>query len=165
MPRDDWRKARDRSVARAAKREFATDGRSSYPYVWGDDPAPESGDRPAPGQPGRAGSSATEVVWCVRDNAGVVVATFDYRDRSPADDLAARLTNETGALHDVGVQKVPLALTRPASGVAPLPAPNLTPAAVPDPTPVTGGGSPAAGPGEPWYGRVWRLIRRAWRSP
>lgn len=131
MPRDDWRKARDRSVARAAKREFAAEGRSSFPYVWGDDPARESGDRPAPERPGATDPTATRAVWCVYDNTGVAVATFDHRDRADADDAAVRLTRDTGALHYVALRKVPMAPVPPEPGATTTPAtPNPTAGAV-----------------------------------
>jgi hypothetical protein len=109
MPRDDWRKARDQSIARQAKREFASEGHSSFPYVWGDDPCPEFHDRPVLELPGQKYTGPTKAVWCVYDNEGVAVSNFDHRDRAFADAAAAVLTQQTGALHFVALRKVPLA--------------------------------------------------------
>lgn len=188
MPRDDWRKARDRSVSRAAKREYAADGKSSYPYVWGDDPLRDAGDRPAADRAPPAEPVAAKAVWCVHDNAGVAVAAFEHRDRTGADELAGRLTRETGTPHYVALRKVampeaqraatparnPNTDSAPAAGstshTAPTRSrnPNAVPAAEPRPAPTAPENQPAEVPAvgrgarATWYHRLWQRIRRFW---
>jgi hypothetical protein len=56
MPKDDWRKARDHSVAREAAAEYArTGGKSLFPHV-GDDNAGPSRDVSAQSKPKKPGS-------------------------------------------------------------------------------------------------------------
>lgn len=106
MPRDDWRIAHDRSIASQAKQEFASEGRSSYPYVWEDDSVPELDNEPLPVKGGYQYAGLAKAVWCVHDNKGVAVASFDYQDRASADDNAADLTRQSGMLHYVALGKV-----------------------------------------------------------
>jgi hypothetical protein len=160
MPHDDWRKARDRTTERAAKREFASEGQSSYPYVWGDDPLP----RPvAPPDPPAASPPAgpARAVWCVHDHTGRAVMTFDYHDRSRADDAAVRLTEQTRVTHYVAPGRVPITPTSRGLGAVLTPGPGL-PLSAGSAGPSYAPGVVGVGPtrGDPWHHRVWRFIRR-----
>lgn len=69
MPKDNWRKARDRSVARQAALDYArSEGRSSYSYAWSDsDPAPLIGSRPSAGpkkQPKQEAATPGSCPYC-----------------------------------------------------------------------------------------------------
>jgi len=172
MPQDDWRKARDRSVARKASREFALEGRSSFPYVWGDDPLRPL-DVKSSEQVGDCCTATTKVVWCVCDNKGGEIAHFDQRDRTPADVLAARLQRQTGMEHFVVLRKVPFiphtptikATTPPPSHGNPAlgTATGTEPAVVGEAPHATVPSVENQSANGPWYRRLWQFLSRVRR--
>jgi hypothetical protein len=154
MPRDLWRRARDRAIARQAKREFASEGHPTFPYVWGDnDPLPF--DPPAPAEePEPLVSGPKRAVWCVLNDQGSPVAWFEFRNKKAADDLAASLTSESGINHYAARVKVPMepALRKP-----------VDPAVFVQTVPATAArNDPSATPARrlPWYRALWKFILR-----
>lgn len=83
-------------------------GSPHFPHVWGDDPIPTQ-TPPKPDKPVSYPSvTRFRAVWSVKDNRGVLIARFDYKDRATAEERAAALTREIGAEHFVEKDKVPI---------------------------------------------------------